>query len=139
MDVIGKPRRNPGQEYAAIFEHRSLRVQAHNFIGAGRGFVFGDAIYEFGFQVLDELRAGCLVLDQDGSGVIFLGLLDHSALEVGIVQFSPDHVDKIIVLKVDAPCGANAVVAEIGRLVGCIPTLNNSAEWVVSQFEFWRP
>ena len=72
MDVIRKPRRSPGQEYAAIFEHRSVSMQAHNFVGAGRWSVFSDAIYEFGFQVLDKLGAGRLVLDQDRPGVIFI-------------------------------------------------------------------
>ncbi len=55
-------------------------------------------------------------------------LLPHGSLEIGIVHASSQDVEQIGILASDAPCGANAEVAELGRLVGRIPALHHPVE-----------
>jgi PIN domain len=53
-----------------------------------------------------------------------LGQLARLALQVGIIEALPIHVQEIVGFVVDAPGGAHAVIAELGRLVRGVPALH---------------
>jgi hypothetical protein len=64
-NIIIEPASVDGQEHAAVLKPVAAGVQAHNFIRAGRRFVLDDLQHPFIHQILNELGAGALVLDQD--------------------------------------------------------------------------
>ena len=62
VEVFGEPRCGLGDVDKAVLDHRGLRVQAHDLV-AGR-LVARDAMAALGDQLLDQLGARGLVLDQ---------------------------------------------------------------------------
>src|ERR1700758_3960217 len=77
-------------------------------------------------HLLEEVYAGCLVLDQDNTGLEHLRLIVHGTLKLGIFEPAAKDANQVGVLAGDSPGRTNAIVAELGRLVGGIPTLHNT-------------
>ena len=61
VEVFGEPRSVLGEMDKAVLDHRGLCVQTHGFV-EGR-LIPGGGIAALGDQLLDQLRAGRLVLD----------------------------------------------------------------------------
>ena len=80
-------------------------------------------------QLLDQLGPRALVLDQADTGAEPLVLLAHRALQVGVFQAAAQHLEQIEVFAVDPPAGANAEIAELGRLAGGVPALHDALEF----------
>jgi hypothetical protein len=51
---------------------------------------------------------------------------DDLAFEIGIVETSAKHVDQVVILSLDAPGGANAIVVELGGFRGAVPSLDGA-------------
>src|SRR5271167_1103841 len=99
-------------------------------------------VQTFGDQLLDQLGAGGLVLDQHDTGPTPLVLLAHRPLQLRVFHALPQHVDQIEVFAVDPPARVHAEIAELGRLAGCAPALHSGAR-VLSDFTYavpsWSP
>ena len=65
-------------------------------------------------QVLDQLGAGSLVLDEDDRRVEQRALLSDGALEVGIGEFFAQHVQQIKMRSLEAPGRTDGIVGEFG-------------------------
>ena len=126
VEVIGEPGGIGGEVDEAARDHGGLRVQAHDFVARGR--VGGDGVEPFGDELLDQLGAGGLVLDEDDLGAVERGLVAHGALEARVVEPLAQDVEQIEVAVLDAPGGADAVIGEVGRLVGGVPALEDALE-----------
>ena len=79
VEVFGEPWRCLGDVDKAIIDHRGLRVQTHDLV-AGR-LVARDAVAAVGDQLLDQLGARGLVLNQHFVRTEQALLLAHRALE----------------------------------------------------------
>jgi hypothetical protein len=87
-----------------VLDHRGLRVHAHDLVGLRP--VAGNRVETLGDQLLDQLRARGLVLDQHDIGPEPLILRAHFALQLGVFHAPAQRVDQIQVLAVDPPAGA---------------------------------
>ena len=126
VQVFGEPGRRLGDVDKAVLDHRGLRVQAHDLVG-GR-LVAGDGMAALGDQLLDQLGARGLVLDQHDVGIEQALLLAHRALERRVFEPPAEHAEEEEVLAVDAPGRAHREIAELGRLVGGVPALHDAVE-----------
>ena len=81
-----------------------------------------------GDQLLDQLGARRLVLDQHDIGVEQSLLFASRALERRIFQPPAEHAEQEEVLAFDPLSRADAEIAELGRLVGGIPALHDVVE-----------
>ena len=79
VEVFVQPRRGLGDVDEAIVDHRGLRVQTHDLV-AGR-LVARDGVAAIGDQLLDQLGARGLVLDQHFVRTEQALLLAHGTLE----------------------------------------------------------
>jgi len=68
MEVFGEPPRLLGQVDKAVLDHRDLGVHPHDLVG-GR-LVAANSMATVIDQVLDQLGARGLVLDQHGAGTV---------------------------------------------------------------------
>src|SRR5215510_7792647 len=84
MEVFGQPWRGFGDVDKAVFDYRGLRMHTHRLL-VGR-LVAGDAMAALGDQILDQLRARSLVLDQHDAGVEQVLLRAHRAFEGRIFE-----------------------------------------------------
>ena len=73
----------------AVLDYRGLRVQTHGLV-AGR-LVPGDAVATIGDQLLDQLGAGGLVLDQHHDRIEQPLLLAHGTLQRRILELPTEH------------------------------------------------
>ena len=67
-----------GQMDKAVFDHRGLRVHAHDFVGLR--LIAGDRVQPFCHQLLDQLGSRGLVLDQHDTRFEGRALLAYRAL-----------------------------------------------------------
>jgi hypothetical protein len=81
MEILGEPSRLFRQVYESVFNHRRNRVHAHCLLF--RRLVLFDRVHTFMNQFLNQLRARRLVFDQDGFRTKRLGLVSHSAFQLG--------------------------------------------------------
>jgi hypothetical protein len=51
-----------------------------------------DSILSVRFQILNQLRAGCFVLDQDYARVVFVNMFDNFALQFRIPLGPDSHI-----------------------------------------------
>ena len=65
VEVFGEPGCGFGDMDKAVLDHRGLRMQPHDLVAFR--LVAGDAMAALGDQLLDQLGAGGLVLDQHDS------------------------------------------------------------------------
>lgn len=68
----------------------------------------------FCLQILNQLRSGCFVPNQDAVNPKESSQFLHFASEVGVVQPLPKNVEEINVSVGSAPGRADTVVAEFG-------------------------
>src|SRR6516164_2628791 len=115
VQILGEPRCRVGEVDKAVFDHCRLRVHAHDLVELR--LVAGHRVEAFGDQLLDQLGARGLVLDQYDTRAKPLVLRAHRALELGILHALPQYVDQIEVLARYPPAGADAVIAELGPLL----------------------
>jgi hypothetical protein len=101
-------------------------VQPHDLVAFR--FVAGDRVAPVGDQLLDQLGARGLVLDQHDIGIEVAVLVTHRTLQCRIFEALAQHVEQKEILAPDAPGRADAEVAELGHLVGGIPTLHDAVE-----------
>ena len=78
------------QVHKTVLDHRGLRVHAHDLIGLW--LVAGDRVQTLGHQLLDQLGAGRLILDQHHARREGLGLLADRALQFGIFHAPAQHI-----------------------------------------------
>jgi hypothetical protein len=111
----------------AVLDHRGLGVHAHDLVRLR--LVAGDRVEAVGDQLLDQLGALRLVLDQHDSGVKGSGLLAHRSLQLRILHALAQHMQQKEALAPDPPgcapppcppphAGEGRVGAELARLVG---------------------
>ena len=81
-----------------------------------------------GDQLLDQLGAGGLVLDQHDTRPECITLLAHRALQFGIFHAPAQHMQQVKVLALDPPARAHAEIAQLARLVGSVPALHDAVE-----------
>jgi hypothetical protein len=106
MDIFGEPGPLFGQMHKAVLDHRGLGVhalgeaklrlsrqalplatpRAHDLVRLR--LIAGNRMETFGDQLLDQLGAGGLVLDQHNALVERLALLAHRALELSLLGHS---------------------------------------------------
>jgi hypothetical protein len=84
VEVLVESRRRLGDADETMLDHCGLRVQAHDLL-AGR-LVAGDAVAAVVDQLLDQLGAGRLVLDQHNIRSEQAVLFAHRALERRILE-----------------------------------------------------
>src|SRR5438270_8610900 len=84
VEVFGEPGSGLGDADKAVLDQRGLRVQTHDLIG-GR-LVAGDTVAALGDQLLYQLGAGGLVLDQHDIRVEQALLRAHRAFERRIFE-----------------------------------------------------
>ena len=75
----------------AVLDHRGLRVHTHDFIGLR--LIAGDGVEAVGNQLLDQLGARGLVLDQHDTGAKQRVLVAHRALQLGVFHAPAQYVD----------------------------------------------
>ena len=78
MEIFGEPRGGLGNVDKPVLDQRGLRVQTHGLV-AGR-LVPGDAVAAIGDQLLDQLGARGLVLDQHDGRIEQALLLAYGTL-----------------------------------------------------------
>jgi hypothetical protein len=91
-----------------------------------------------GDQLLDQLGARSLVLDQHLVRMEQAMLLAHGALERGIFEPSAEHSEEKQVLASHSPSRAHGEIAELGRLVGGVPALHDAVEALRSFVLSWE-
>src|SRR5271169_1557468 len=121
-----EPWRPLGHPDKAVLDHRRLRVHAHDLVELRP--VAGDGVEALADQFLDQLGARGLVLDQHDIGPEPFVLAAHGALQFRIFQAPVQYIDQIKLLALDPPAGADAEIAELGRLVGGVPALHDAVE-----------
>src|SRR5437868_12344489 len=126
VEVFGEPRRRLRNADKAALDYSGLRIQTHDLVG-GR-LVAGDAMAAVGDQLLDQLGARGLVLDQHLVRTEQAELLPHGALERRVLEPPAEHSEEEEVLAFHAPRCAHREVAELGRLVGGVPALHDAVE-----------
>src|SRR5208337_3983663 len=119
-DVVGEPGRLVRQPQEAVLDHSRLGVQAHDLVAVR--LHARHVRHPRLDQLLDELRARGLVLDQDGLRAEELVLLGDGALELGKAELPAEYVEEIEVLALEAPGGADGIVGELGGLLA-VPQL----------------
>src|ERR1700730_10359036 len=112
--------------YKAVLDHRGLRVQPRDLFAVR--LVARDAMTAVSDQLLDQLGARRLVLDQHDIGVEQSLQFATRALERRIFQPPAEHAEQEEVLAFDPPSRADAEIAELGRLVGGVPALHAALE-----------
>ena len=84
VQVFGEPRCGLREMDEAIFDQCGLGVQAHDLVAFG--LVTGNAVAAIDDQLLDQLGAGGLVLDQHDIGAEQVLLLPHGTLQRRIFE-----------------------------------------------------
>src|SRR6202020_8599 len=51
---------------------------------------------------------------------------DNRALEIGVVETPAEDIYQVIILSLDAPCGANGIVVEFGGFRSGVPALDDA-------------
>ena len=92
VEIFGEPRGGLGNVDKAVLDHRGLRVQTHGLV-AGR-LVARDAVASVGDQLLDQLSARGLVLDQHFVRPEQALLLAHGALQRRILEPPAEHTEQ---------------------------------------------
>src|SRR6516165_2315755 len=126
MEVLGEPRRVFGNTDEAVLDHRGLRMHAHDLVG-GR-LVPRHTIAAILDQLLYQLCAGSLVLDQHDIRSKQALLLAHGAFECGIFEPPAQYIEEEEVLAFVSSYRAHREIAELGRLVGGVPALHDTVE-----------
>ena len=81
-----------------------------------------------GDQLLDQLSARGLVLDQHDVGIEHAVLLAHGALQRRIFEPPAEYTEEEEVLASHSPSCAHREIAELGGLVGGVPALHDAVE-----------
>src|SRR3984893_4532073 len=126
VQVFGAPAGLLGEVDKAVLDYRGLGVHAHDLVGLR--LVAGDGVQAQLDQFLDQLGPRGLVLDQHDTGIEGFGLRAYRALQFRIFHALAQYMQQIEVLAGDAPGGADAEIAELGRLVGGVPALHDAVE-----------
>src|SRR5438105_8415546 len=126
VEIFGEPRGGLGNVDKAVLDYRGLRVQTHGLIASR--LVPDDALAAIGDQLLDQLGAGGLVLDQHLGRTELVLLLAYGALERWILEPPAEHTEEEEVLVLHSPGCAHREIAELGRLVGGVPALHDAVE-----------
>src|SRR5438045_4971966 len=126
MQVFGEPGSRLRNVDKAVLDGRGLRVQAHDLVGCR--LIAIDSIATIPDQLLDQLRARSLVLDQHDSRIEQALLVADRALECGIFEPPAEYMEQKEVFAFHAPSRAHGVVAELGGFVGGIPALYDAVE-----------
>src|SRR6516162_7175367 len=111
MEVLGEPRRVFGNTDEAVLDDRGLRMHAHDLVG-GR-LVPRHTITAILDQLLDQLSARGLVLDQHDTRSKQALLLAHGAFEDGIFEAPAQYTEEEEVLAFDTPGRAHRKIAEL--------------------------
>jgi len=90
VQVFGELRRLLWQMDKAVLDHRGLRVHAHDLVRLR--LVTADGVQTLGHQLLDQLGARGLVLDQDDISLEGRALLAHRALQFGVFHAPAQHM-----------------------------------------------
>src|SRR5271168_242580 len=126
VEVFGEPRRGLGDVDKAVLDHCGLSVHAHRLV-AGR-LVARHAVAALDDELLDQLGARGLVLDQHDTRIEQVLLLAHRALERRIIEPPAEYTEEEEVLAVCSPSRAHREIAELARLVGGVPALDDAVE-----------
>src|SRR5690242_14755216 len=124
MEVFGEPRGGFRNVNEAVLDQRGLRVQAQDLLG-GR-LVAGHTVAAISYQLLDELSAGGLVLDQHLGRIKQALLLEDGPLERRILEPPSEHTEEEDVLATHSPGCAYREITELGGLVGGVPALHDA-------------
>ena len=88
VEVLVEPRRRLGDMHK-VLDHRGLRVHPHDLVAVR--LIPRDTVVALGDQLLDQLGARRLVLDQHFGRAEQMLLLAHGALERGIFEPLPEY------------------------------------------------
>src|SRR4051794_18361564 len=116
---FGEPRRGLGDVDKTVLDHCGLGVHAHRLI-AGR-LIARHAMAALEDELLDQLGARGLVLDQHDSRIEQFLLLAHRALERRIIEPPAEYTEEEDLLAAYSPRRAHREIAELGGLVGGVP------------------
>src|SRR5215471_2365135 len=113
-----------GKQNEAAFDPGRLRTQPHDLVTVTgrRGLRQAEVA---GPELLNQLGAGGLVLDQNYCRLPQARELAHSALQLRELHFAPEHIKQVKALPVEAPGCADVVIGQLGRLVRRIPALHD--------------
>ena len=126
VQVFGEPGRRLGDGDKTVLNRRGLGVQAHDLVG-GR-LISGHGMAALLDQLLDQLGAGGLVLDQHDVGPEQALLLARRAFERRVFQPPAEQVEQEEIFAFHPPGRAHREIAELGRLVRGIPALHDAVE-----------
>ena len=79
-------------------------------------------------QLLDQLSARSLVLNQHDGRIEQALLLAHGTLERRIFEPPAEYTEEEEMLAAHSPSRAHREIAELGRLVGGVPALHDAVE-----------
>src|SRR5262245_17426649 len=75
-------------------------------------------------QFLDQLCPRSFVFDQDELRFMELREIEDGTFEAREIEFAAKNIEQVQVIADNPPSGANAIVGELGILVGGIPALD---------------
>src|SRR6267142_3365587 len=75
-------------------------------------------------QLLDQLRPGSLVFDQNDSRFMKAREIEDGTFETWEIEFAAKDIEQVEVVVHNPPSGANAIVGKLGILIGGIPALD---------------
>src|SRR5438270_3653771 len=101
VEEFGEPRGGLGDVDEAVLDHRGLRVHAHRLVAGW--LIARHAVAALEDELLDQLGARGLVLDQHDSRIEQVLLLAHRALERRIFEPPAEYTEKKDVLAAYAP------------------------------------
>lgn len=126
--VLGQPWRGAREEHPTTFKSRRLRVESHNFVGLGWRRIRLYPVVTVRSEILNQLGAGRLILDQHSPGLVLVTEFDHLPLEGRIVQSLSKDIEQVVAAVVDSPGSADAEVVELAAFVGGVPALQRRSE-----------
>ena len=102
-------------------------MDAHDLVMAGCWLVALDAKHTLVEELLDQLRSGRSIYNDDARCIPKSRLLLYCSLQAWEIQSVAIDMQKVEVLPIFAPSRAYTEVAQLGRFVGGIPTLDNNS------------
>ena len=122
---IGKPHRTLGKPNVTGLDDCRLRRHACNLIVFRLKADRADANVAIRSEILDQVRTRSFVFDNDAIRPMRLGMLNDASPQSGIFKPFAQNVNKVVVVILHKPGGADRIVIELFGLRRGVPTLND--------------
>jgi hypothetical protein len=126
--IVVKPRRRVWKKHITTLEFRRLRVQTQTLVRSRRRSIGFDPQDSLGLKILNQLRTGRFVLDENDIRIMKVSLLLYSSLEIREIEASTENVEQIIAIISGTPGRANAEIVKLAALICRVPALKYADE-----------